>query len=165
MTAARPALWGPILVAALAALVVANLGGLLTDIGPWYQNLQRPSWQPPDWLFPPAWTLIFALSATSGVLAWRAAPDAANRRRIVGAFAVNAVLNVLWSALFFSLRRPDWALIEVALLWLSIVLLIVVTGRVSRAAAWLLLPYLVWVSFASALNYAVVHLNGPFGGS
>jgi tryptophan-rich sensory protein len=72
---------------------------------------------------------------------------------------------MLWSALYFTLQRPDWALIEVAVLWLSIVALIIVCGRVSRLAGWLLVPYLLWVSFASVLNLAVVRLNGPFGGT
>lgn len=165
MTAARPPLRIPIIVAAVSAIVVANLGGLLTDLGVWYQNLEKPSWQPPDWLFPPAWTVIFVLTAASAVLAWRAAPDTAGRAWIIGSFAVNGVLNVLWSGLFFALRRPDWALAAAMALWLSIVVLIVVTGRFSRTSAWLLSPYLAWVSFAIALNYAVVQLNGPFGGA
>jgi tryptophan-rich sensory protein len=82
---------------------------------------------------------------------------------LIGAFALNGLLNVLWSLLFFRLRRPDWALFEVGLLWLSIVLLIALAGRHARRAGWLLLPYLVWVSFAAALNIAIVRLNGPFG--
>lgn len=157
--------WVPVAVAAAAALFVASLGGSMTDLGPWYQNLRKPSWQPPDWLFPPAWTTIFALTAASAVLAWRAAPSSTMREWIIGLFCLNGFLNILWSGLFFRLRRPDWALIEVAVLWLSIVVLIFVTGRVSRTAAWLLVPYLLWVSFASALNYAVAKLNGPFGAS
>lgn len=154
---------GPITVAALAALGVALLGALMTDLGPWYRGLQQPSWKPPDWAFGPAWTVIYALTALAGVRAWRAAPGRAQRETLLALFAINAFLNVLWSLLFFRLRRPDWALIEVVLLWLSVLALVVAAGRWSRAAAGLLLPYLAWVSFAGALNWANVRLNGPFG--
>ncbi|HEU4457691.1 MAG TPA: TspO/MBR family protein [Methylibium sp.] len=149
--------------AALAAVAVAVLGGLATDIGPWYQALKKPSWQPPDWLFGPVWTVIFALTALAGLKAAIAAPDAAARRTIVKVFGANAALNVLWSLLFFRLHRPDWALAEVVVLWLSIVVLIVVVARHSALGAWLLVPYLGWVAFAAFLNYTIVALNGPFG--
>ncbi|QXM25256.1 tryptophan-rich sensory protein [Elioraea tepida] len=152
----------PMLVAAGAAILVAAVGATMTDIGPWYQGLAKPSWQPPDWLFGPAWTVIFSLAALSAVTAWRDAPDQPSREWMVGLFAVNGVLNILWSALFFRLRRPDWALVEVVFLWLSVLLLILVLRRYSRTAALLLLPYLAWVGFAAVLNLAVVRLNAPF---
>jgi len=153
----------PIAVAAVSAILVASVGATMTDIGPWYQGLAKPSWQPPDWLFGPAWTLIFSLAAISAATAWRDAPDQPSREWMVGLFAINGVLNILWSALFFRLRRPDWALIEVVLLWLSVLALILVLWRYSRLAAWLLVPYLAWVTFAAVLNLAVVRLNAPFG--
>ncbi|RZU02883.1 TspO/MBR family protein [Rivibacter subsaxonicus] len=151
-----------VLLAALAALAVALLGALSTELGPWYRSLQQPAWKPPDALFGPAWTLIYALAAMAGIKAWEAAPDRTARQWILALFALNALLNVLWSLLFFRLQRPDWALVEVGFLWASILLLMVVLGRWSRAAAWLLLPYLLWVSLAATLNLAVVRLNGPF---
>jgi len=154
--------WKPIAVAALAALAVAGLGASATDIGPWYQALQKPSWQPPDWLFGPAWTLIYALIAMSGVVAWNAARNRRQGLNVVGVFALNALLNVGWSELFFGLHRPDWALFEVVVFWLSIVLLIVAASSVSQVAGWLLAPYLAWVTFAGVLNLAVVRLNAPF---
>lgn len=150
--------------AAGAALAVAALGGAATDIGPWYLGLRKPSWQPPDWLFGPVWTAIFALTALAGLRAWRREPDAAGRGRVLAAYALNALLNVLWSALFFTVKRPDWALVEAVPLWLSVVLLIVVSGRRDRAAGWLLAPYLAWVAFAAVLNWSVVRLNAPFSG-
>jgi translocator protein len=158
----QSARWKPIVAAALSASAVAGLGALTTDIGAWYFNLQKPSWQPPDWLFGPAWTLIFVLSALAGVLYWRSPANREERLQILAAFALNAFLNTLWSLLFFRLKRPDWALYEVGFLWLSIVLLIVLLSRRSRNAAWLLLPYLVWVSFASYLNWTIVRINGSF---
>jgi tryptophan-rich sensory protein len=137
----------------------------MTDLGPWYQELNKPSWQPPDWLFGPAWTIIFALAAVAAVAAWRSAPTEADSEWIIILFAANGILNVLWSALFFHFHRPDWALIEVPFLWLSILIPIVVFWRYSKAASALLLPYLAWVTFAAVLNYEIVRLNGPFGAS
>ncbi len=164
MTRTWPApLRNPVVVAALAAVVVAGLGASATDIGPWYQTLRKPSWQPPDWLFGPAWTLIYGLIALAGVKAWRAADGRRTRNRILVLFAANALLNVLWSELFFGLHRPDWALLETVVFWASIVVLIAAVWPLSRTAAWLLAPYLAWVTFASVLNLAVVRLNAPFG--
>lgn len=151
--------WKPIVTAAAAAIFVASLGATFTDLGAWYQNLVKPPWQPPDWLFGPAWTLIFSLTAIAGILAWDGAPDRPAREWVIAVFALNAFLNVLWSVLFFRLKHPDWALIEVVLLWLSIVLLIVVAGYIKKAAAWFLAPYLAWVTFAGLLNLAIVQLN------
>jgi tryptophan-rich sensory protein len=95
-------------------------------------------------------------------LAWRSARDRNGREWIIVLFALNAFLNVLWSAMFFRFKRPDWALAEVGLLWLSILLLIFVLARSSRMASAILVPYLVWVSFAAILNLAIFQLNGPF---
>ncbi len=152
----------PIIIAALAALTVAVVGGVMTDIGPWYLSLIKPAWQPPDWLFGPAWTLIFSLAAASGVIAWRDAPNQSSREWMLALFALNGFLNVLWSLLFFRLRRPDWALMEVGFLWLSVLLLMIVLGRYSRKASLLLTPYLAWIAFAAFLNWTTVRLNGPF---
>jgi tryptophan-rich sensory protein len=162
--AAARALAGPLLrqslVAAALALAVASCGGALTHIGAWYGALIKPSWQPPNWLFGPAWTLIFSFIACAAVVAWRQAVRREQRVLLLGVLALNAVLNVLWSLLFFHLRRPDWALVEVVPLWLSILLIVVVVRRWSRRAAWLLAPYLAWVAFAAYLNLTLVRLNG-----
>ena len=159
--------------AAASALAVAGLGALTTDLGPWYAQLKEPPWKPPDLLFGPAWTLIFACAAAAGVIAWSrrqatgrhhaAGADRRQREWMLVAFALNATLNLVWSLLFFRLHRPDWAFVEVFALWLSIVVLIVMAGRRATSAAWLLVPYLAWVSFAALLNHAVVRLNAPFG--
>ena len=148
--------------AALAAIGVAVVGALSTDIGSWYVALREPAWKPPDALFGPAWTLIYACAATAGVRSWWRMRDPTEREWMLAAFALNATLNVVWSLLFFRLHRPDWALLEVGGLWASIALLMWLLGRRSRSAAWLMLPYLLWVTFAAALNASVVELNGPF---
>jgi tryptophan-rich sensory protein len=153
----------PVLVAAAAALALGLLGGLMTDTGAWYRALAKPAWQPPDWAFGPAWTLIFALTALAAVYAWQAAPSRAYREGLLALFALNAFLNLFWSLLFFRLQRPDWALIEVGFLFASVALLVLYCARASRRAAWLLAPYLLWVAFATTVNWGVVRLNPPFG--
>ena len=134
----------------------------MTPIGAWYKNLRKPSWQPPDWLFGPAWTVILGLAAWSAVIGWNAAPDAAARTNVVILFATNAVCHLLWSPFFFRARRPDWALIEVVFLWASLVALVIGLWPISQTASLMILPYLLWVSFASWLNYTIVRLNAPF---
>jgi translocator protein len=155
--------WKPVLIAAVAAMFVAVLGGLMTDLGPWYMALKQPAWKPPDWAFGPIWTTIFALAAAAGVIGWRRAPARADRELMLVLFAANGFLNVLWSLLYFRLHRPDWSLFEVPLLWLSVLALIVVLAHFAKTAAWLLAPYLVWVTLAALLNWQTVRLNGPFG--
>lgn len=145
------------------AIAVAGVGGALTRLDAWYDSLKRPKLQPPDWAFGPAWTVILALAATSAVLAWRAAPDEGARTLVVALIVLNGALNVLWNVLFFTLKRPDWALAEVVALWLSILAPMVAFQPFSPTAAGLLLPYLLWVGFASYLNLAIVRLNAPFG--
>jgi tryptophan-rich sensory protein len=152
----------PAAVAASVAIMVAVLGGLLTELGPWYHGLRKPSWQPPDWAFGPVWTVILAMAALAAALAWRDATDAVARGWILVVLIVNCVLHVLWSPLFFKLKRPDWAFVEVIFLWLSVLALVVVLGRHSAMAGLLLVPYIVWVTVAAKLNYDVVKLNGPF---
>lgn len=151
------------LVAGGIAFAAALLGGLATDIGDWYRELKKPTWQPPDWLFAPVWTLIFALIAWSAAAAWLAASADERGSQVVLPFAVNLLLNVAWSFLFFRLRRPRLALIELLALWLSIVVLMLALWPISQLAALLLLPYLLWVSFAGWLNRTIVRLNPEVG--
>ncbi|GAA0754801.1 tryptophan-rich sensory protein [Erythrobacter ramosus] len=153
----------PVTVATGAALCVAALGATVTDLGPWYQALAKPDWNPPDLVFPMGWTVIYALITVAGITAWRAAPTSAAAEWVLGLFALNGFLNISWSLIFFRLQRPDWAFYEVTLLWLSILVIIVYCGRFSKTAALLLVPYLGWVTFAGALNWSVVQLNAPFG--
>jgi tryptophan-rich sensory protein len=151
----------PVFIAVLIAIVTGGIGGIATEIGPWYFNLVKPSWQPPDWLFGPVWTTIYILTGIAGVRAWRRADDV-QRRYLMGALLLNIVLNIAWSAIFFTVRRPDIALIEVVPLWLSILLMVLLVRRYSPVSALLLLPYLGWVAFAAYLNLTIVRLNAPF---
>lgn len=152
----------PVIVAIGWAVVLGVGGGLMTPIGDWYRALNKPSWQPPDWAFGPAWTIILGLAAWAGVIAWYAAATDADRTTVIILFAVNAVCHFAWSPLFFRLRRPDWALVEVIFLWASLVAMIVGLWPISQKAALLIVPYLAWVSFAAWLNWTIVRLNRPF---
>ncbi len=164
MSRARAAIAKPIALAFVAAIIASAAGALSTDIGPWYYALVKPSWQPPDWLFGPVWTTIYACAAIAASLAWLRAPNRSQRTTLLIAFAVNLGLNILWSLLFFRMQRPDFALYQVGFLWLSIVVLIAIMWNYSRTSSLLLLPYLLWVSFAAYLNFIIVQLNAPFPG-
>lgn len=133
----------------------------MTTVGSWYENLRKPVWNPPNWIFGPAWTVILGLAGWSGVLAWSHASDRMDEFFILSLFGANIILHMLWSPLFFNLKRPDWALIEIPFLWLSIVALILGLAPFSALASWLLAPYLLWVSFAAFLNLTIVRMNRP----
>jgi benzodiazapine receptor len=148
--------------AAIGAIIVAVAGGVMTVTGDWYHRLKFPGWKPPDWAFGPIWTAILIMAVIATAYAWVAAPDRGMQSIILMALIINAGLNILWNALFFAMKRPDFALIEVILLWLSILALALLFAQVSTLAALLMLPYLVWVGIASALNLAIVRLNPPF---
>ncbi|CAM8641190.1 COG3476 Tryptophan-rich sensory protein (mitochondrial benzodiazepine receptor homolog) [Oxalobacteraceae bacterium] len=156
-----PASKKPTLIAVLLVLVVGGIGGAATEIGPWYLQLVKPSWQPPDWAFGPVWTLLYITTSIAGVRAWRNA-DAQEKKYFLAAVLMNCVLNILWSVLFFKLHRPDLALMEVGALWLSVLILTVLPWSYSRASTWLMVPHLFWVSTAACLNLSIVKLNGPF---
>jgi len=152
----------PITIATVTTLLVLGIGRWMTTVGPWYENLRKPSWNPPNWVFGPAWTVILGLAAGSGVLAWSNASTGGEQLRVIALFGVNIFFHMLWSPLFFNLRRPDWALIEIPFLWLSIVILMLGLTPFSPASAWLLTPYILWVTFAAFLNLMIVRMNGPF---
>lgn len=164
MLAKRASISSDVLVAAVAVSATAALGGALTRLDGWYYGLTQPWFKPPDWAFGPAWTLLFALIAWSAVLGWRAGArrSPSPRGRMLCWFLLNGLANVGWSLLFFTLKRPDWALFEVPLLWASIAALMVHLWPYARRAALLLLPYLAWVSLAALINLETVRLNGPF---
>ena len=150
----------PVLIAFLLAILVGGIGGAATEIGPWYNSLIKPAWQPPDWAFGPIWTLIYITTGIAGVRAWRLG-DEQQQRYFLGALLLNCGLNLLWSLLFFKMQRPDLALIEVVALWLSILPLILLPLRYSPRSSLLMLPYLSWVSVAAYLNLTIVRLNPP----
>jgi tryptophan-rich sensory protein len=140
------------------ASAAAATPGLVFRPGDWYRRLAKPAWRPPDWLFGPVWLVLYVSIAVSGWLVWRTAGFAAGASALA-VFAVQLVLNGLWSAIFFGLRRPGLACAEIAGLWLAIVATIFVFHPIDATAAYLLVPYLGWVTFAVALNFQVWRLN------
>lgn len=154
----------PYLLTTLAMVVVAFAGMQATDIGEWYRNLNKPSWQPPDWAFGAAWTTIYICIIAAVGMAWNVA-EVGEKQRLLLVLGVNLGLNILWSYLFFAWRRPDWALIEVVFLWISIVVLMIVLYGIRPASGLLMLPYFAWVSVASYLTLTIVRINPAFGSS
>lgn len=148
--------WLPLL-GFFAACLATALAGALFPPGAWYERLEKPWWRPPNWVFGPAWTTLFIMIAISGWLAWR---EAGFGLAMV-IYGVQLVLNFLWSAFFFGMRRPDLALYDLMLLWLSILGCIFVFAPLSTTATWLMVLYLCWVSFAGWLNFTMLKLNGP----
>lgn len=155
--------WTTAIIAALWAIILGGAGGAMTEIGDWYRNLNKPSWQPPDWLFGPAWTIILGLAGWSLYEAVTNAPTPGDQSFIAALFFANFAAHLAWSPLFFKLKRPDWALFENVFLWLSVLSLCVFLPQYSTLAGWLNAPYLAWVSFAIFLNWKIVQLNPPFG--
>ena len=138
------------------------LGGLFTasSVKTWYVTLDKPFFNPPSWLFGPVWTLLYLMMGVSLYLVWEADARARAKRAAASLFSVQLLLNALWSFIFFGLRMPLAAFIELCLLWIFILLTMVAFKPLSRTAAWLLFPYLVWVSFAGVLNLSIHLLNG-----
>jgi translocator protein len=151
-----------VLAAAAWVLVVAIAGGLATEVGAWYKALVQPPWKPPDWAFGVVWTCIFIASAFAWLEFWSRNPSTNQKSIVIVLFLLNGAFNILWSVLYFKLHRPDWSMIEAFFLWGSVAAIIVAMIPVSSLAAWLMVPYLVWVSIAMALNWETIRLNGPF---
>lgn len=152
-------MWLPYLMTAAAIVPMAIAGMAATDVGPWYQNLRKPKWNPPDWAFGVVWSSIYVLIIASIGLAWNRA-DEVQQTALLWVTGVNFVLNALWSLVFFKWRMLGWALVEMTLLWISIVVLILAVFPYSNLSGWLLTPYLAWVTTAFLLNTSI-YLKNP----
>ena len=141
-------------------LAVAGVAGWLTrpEIGGWYASIRKPTWNPPSWVFGPVWTTLYVMMAVAGWLVWQVEPGS-RRSLALSLFGIQLALNFIWSPLFFKLHQPGWAALEIVLLWLAIGGFTVVAWGVARAAAFLFIPYWAWVTFATALNFAIWMLN------
>jgi tryptophan-rich sensory protein len=142
------------------SLGVAAIGGAITrtSVSDWYQGLAKPSFNPPDWAFTPVWISLFILMGISAWLIWRRIGFARGAVPLT-AFGLQLALNLAWSFLFFGLRSVGWALAEIVVLWPAILMTVIGFYRVSPAAGLLLVPYLLWSSFAVALNASIWWLN------
>ena len=146
-----PALAVFILITAVAAVLGARYMP-----GPWYEALAKPSWTPPNWLFGPAWTILYIMIAVAGWRAWRAGGISP----ALTFWALNIIANALWSYIMFGQRNIGLALIDASAMWLTIVGFIALSWNLDRTAALLFVPYLAWVSFATALNFSIWRMNG-----
>lgn len=146
-------------------IAVSQLAGLIgaiftaSSIPTWYADLIKPDLAPPNWVFGPVWTTLFVLMGVAAWLVWREGWSKREVKVALGWFGCQLALNTLWSIIFFGLQSPGMALIEIGCLWLAIAVTIRSFYRVSVGAAWLLVPYLAWVSFAAYLNYMIWMLN------
>lgn len=147
----------PLILSVGVCFLAAGLGSVFTTsaIGTWYATLQKPIFNPPNWIFGPVWTLLYLMMGISLYTAWNTKTHTKDRRQGLSFFFVQLALNVLWSILFFGLKSPATALIGVIVLWFAIYLTIGKFLQVSKLAGWLLIPYLAWVSFATVLNLSI----------
>ena len=142
----------------LALCFAATGTAAFVSIDGWYAALQKPSWNPPAWVFGPAWTVLYISMAVAAWLVWREGGWKAQGRAL-GLFLVQWVLNALWTPLFFGLHWPGLAFAEIVILWLAIAATLAAFWRINKVAGALLVPYLAWVTFAAALNFAIWRLN------
>ncbi len=142
-------------------LAAGAIGGLSTasSVGSWYAGLNKPSFSPPGWIFGPVWTTLYILMGVAAWLVWLRRAEHAGVKLALAIFVIQLALNLAWSYLFFGLRSPLAAFVDLVALWLAILITIVAFGRILTAAAALLIPYLLWVSFAGVLNFTIWHLN------
>ena len=155
-----------LVISVAAPLAVGGLSGFATAraVADWYPTLTKPSFNPPAWVFGPAWTVLYITMGVAAFLVWRKGLDADGVRIALTVFAVQLALNGLWSMLFFGMQAPGWALVEIIVLWIAIGITSVLFWRVAPAAGALLLPYWGWVSFATLLNASLWWLNrAPLG--
>ncbi len=154
----------------IIAIVVSEAAGIIgsvftmPSIAGWYAGIVKPALNPPAWVFGPVWTTLYALMGIAAWLVWKqwdqGNPSTKLKVKIALAiFGLQLFLNAIWSIIFFGLQNPGWALIDIAALWLAIVWTMVVFYKISKPACYLLVPYLLWVSFASYLNYSIWMLN------
>ncbi len=147
------------------AIGISELAGIIgsfftvQSIPTWYAALVKPVLNPPSWIFGPVWTTLYLLMGIAAFLVWKKGLERKDVKIALGIFAAQLVLNTLWSIIFFGLQSSGWALVDISLMWISILFTIIAFFEISRPAAYLLLPYLAWVSFASYLNYAIWSLN------
>jgi len=153
--------WVKFIVSILVCQMAGVVGSFFTypSIPTWYATLQKPSFSPPNWLFAPVWITLFTLMGVSAYLVWNKGLKNKQVKESLSIFGIQLILNAFWSFLFFGLKSPLYAFIEIIILWGAIVLTILKFYKISKKAGLLLFPYIVWVSFAMTLNFYVWRLN------
>ena len=149
----------------IIAVSVSELAGIVgsvftvSSIPIWYTGLAKPALNPPSWLFGLVWTTLYFLMGIAAFLVWRKGFERKEVKVAFGVFGIQLFLNAIWSIIFFGLQNPGAAFVEIVFLWLAILATIIAFSKISRMAVWLLVPYILWVSFASYLNFAIWILN------
>lgn len=149
----------------IVAIAVSELAGIVgsvftfSAIPTWYATLVKPTLNPPSWIFGPVWTTLYALMGIAAFLVWKKGWDRKDVRKALAVFGLQLILNASWSIVFFGLHSPLWALVNIALMWLAIIWTMTLFYKISKPAMWLLVPYILWVSFAAYLNYSIWILN------
>jgi len=149
----------------LASIAACQLAGFLgsqftrSAIPSWYAQLQKPSFAPPNWLFAPMWISLYLMMAVAAYLVWHKGLGFKGVGTALTVFLVQLLLNALWSPVFFGLRSPLAGAVVIVVLWLAILATIIAFAKISQPAAWLLVPYLLWVSLATVLNISIYFLN------
>jgi benzodiazapine receptor len=141
---------------------VGGIAGYFTSSGVegWYATANKPWFNPPNWIFAPVWTTLYVMMGIALYLVWRTETISSSvKQTAIFLFVIQLTLNFFWSLIFFKMQQPGWAFAEIITMWLAILFTILWFGKISSTAAWLLVPYIFWVSFASALNYAIWKLN------
>jgi benzodiazapine receptor len=149
----------------LISIIVCECAGIIgsvfttSAIPTWYASLQKPAFTPPNWLFAPVWITLYLLMGIAAFIIWRKGLDEKKVRTALIIFAVQLVINILWSVVFFGLESPLSGLIVIIILWIAILITILRFAKISPAAAWIMVPYILWVSIATALNASIWALN------
>ena len=149
----------------IVAIIISELAGIIgaifttSAIPTWYTTLTKPALNPPSWIFGPVWTTLYLLMGIAAFLIWKKGWDRKDVRQALAVFGLQLILNTAWSIIFFNFHSPFWALMDIVLLWTAIVWTMILFYKISKPAMWLLIPYILWVSFASYLNYSIFILN------
>lgn len=150
-----------LIICLVVTLGVGFAGSLFTApaVDTWYAALRKPAFTPPGWLFAPVWTALYVMMAAAAFLVWRVGAGSRWTVAALTAFAVQLGLNFLWSVIFFGWKQPGWAMVDIIALWIMIAVTMALFARLSALACWLLAPYIIWVTFASVLNFEIWRLN------
>lgn len=149
----------------ITAILISELAGIIgsiftiSAIPTWYATLTKPALNPPSWIFGPVWTTLYALIGIALFIVWKKGWDRSDVRKALFVFGLQLVLNATWSIVFFGLQSPAWAFVNIIAMWFAIVWTMILFYKISKPAMWLLVPYILWVSFAMYLNYSIWILN------
>ncbi len=150
-----------LIIAIIVPELAGGLGTLFTfsAIPTWYVTLVKPALNPPSWIFGPVWTALYLLMGIAAFFVWNKGSNRKDVQKALGVFLFQIVLNAVWSIIFFGLHSPFWAFVDIIAMWLAIVCTMILFYKISKPGMWLLVPYILWVSFAAYLNYSILVLN------